>query len=420
MTKAWNLSELRAEFRIYTGRPSAGQISDVAINDLINDYYVNHFSNDAKVDEFDTFFTQALSATDDGVYDLSQQVDRLDDPVTINGNPIKFFRDRESFFLDLGHHHRGHHHHFLSLTILHNTHFRKFEDEQFITPPTLVIGSSDSTKVKNSAFDYSINDFAYSKASSEVDLTGSPVSQGKFGAWSLKINTGGTITVAQASIGASTVIGTDLNEYVATASHTATAATRPITGASFATVWQATGGTGLTETWESGVSYSAGGVDFDTPRKALEGLVSSDSSSAYMGYVTVVKSDGAFTPASTALDAANVTATFTDGRFEGRTTPISALLYGQKLYVFPKPNDIYQLKALQIADRPTALSGDADAPADTKWGPAIALQTAILFMEKKDGQDVTESLQAQKRYFFDSIRSDKNKRLLGGVVRREF
>ncbi len=361
MAKLWDLSELRAQFRVYTGRPTTGQISDSDINDLINDYYVNQFPSDAKVDEFDTFFTQALSATDDGVYDISQDVDRLDDPVTINGNQIRFYRDRESFFSD---HQgfRGHHHHFLSLLSIHNTHTRKFEDEQFITEPTLVIGSSDSTKVKHSDFSYNINDFAYSKSSSEVDLTGSAVPSGKYGAWSLKIDSDGTITVAAA---------------------------------------------------ENSTGYL-------TPRLALEALDSSDSASAYMGYVTVIKSDGAFTPATTALDAANVTATFTDGRFEGRTTPISALLYGQKLYVYPKPNDIYQLKALHIADRPTALSGDSDAPADRKWGNAIALGAAIIYLQSNDGNDIVKELTPLGVYLLNSIQSDKTKRLLGGVVQRSF
>lgn len=357
--KTWTLTEMVTEWRIYTGRRTAAQISDAAIKTLINSYYINQFPDDGQIDEFNTFFTQALSATDDGVYDLSQAVDRLDDPVTINGNPIIFYRDRELFFS--AHRHHGLHHHFRSLNILHNTHFRKFEDEQFITSPTLVIGSSDSKKVKHSDFSYNINDFAYSKASSEVDLTGSAVPSGRYGAWSLKIDENGDITVAEADDNA---------------------------------------------------------TGYLTPRLALEGLGSSDSESAYMGYVTVIKSDGAFTPATTALDAANVTATFTDGRFEGRSTPIAALLYGQQLFVDPKANDIYQFKALQIADRPTEL-GDSDAPADAKHGPAIALGAAIIYL-KKQKEPIDEGLTSLADYLFGSIRSDKNKRLLGGIVQRSF
>ena len=358
--KTWTLAELNAQFRIHTGRSTTGQMTDIEVNKEINDYYVNHFPNDAKIDEFNAFFTQALSATDDGVYALSQDVDRLDYPVTINGNRIRFYRDRELFFSGEDLH--GHHHHFMNFTTLHSTLSHKFEDEQFITDPTLVIGSSDSSKVKHSDFDYNINDFAYSKLSSEVDLTGDAIPQGKFGAWSLKIDTDGDITVA--------------------------AADDNVTG-------------------------------YDTPRKALEALVSSDSSSAYMGYVTVTKSDGAFTPATTSLSATNVTATFTDGRFETRTTPVSALLYGQNLYVHPKPNDIYEFKALVIADRPTALE-DGESPADKRHGPMIALNAANIFLLGLHEKEVVDDMANLTNYYSGSVKQDEIKRLLGVEIQRTF
>ncbi len=354
----WNIAQLVQRFRDDTGRSQAGDISDEDVRKLINDYYVNYFGSDTGVDEFNTFFTQALSATDDGVYDLAQNIDRLDDPVTINGNPIVFYRDRELFFT--GNHLHGHHHRFSGfLTTLHSSHFHKFEDEQFITAPTLVIGT-DTTKVKHSDFDYLINDFAHSKASSEVDLTGDAIPQDKFGAWSLRIDEDGDITV--------------------------TAAADNATG-------------------------------YLTPRLALEALTSSDSDTAYMGYVTVIKSDGTFTPTTTALNASNVTATFTDGRFENRSTPISALLYGQQLFVHPKPNDIYQLKALSISDRPTALDTN-DVLADPKHGPAVAHGTALKFLALRAGQERIAELAPETKHIFDSVRSDKIKRLLGQVVQR--
>ncbi len=141
-----------------------------------------------------------------------------------------------------------------------------------ITDPSLAIGVTDTEKVKHSDFSYEIQSKSYSKASSEVALTGSAIPQGKYGAWSLKIDEDGLIAVAAAADNA---------------------------------------------------------TGYDTPRKALESLGVSDSDSAYMGYVTVTKSDGAFTPDTTALNATNVTATFTDGKFENRGEPLSALLYGR-------------------------------------------------------------------------------------------
>ena len=56
--KTWTLAEQRALWRELTGRPSTGQISDVNVNKEINDYYVHHFSHDAKVDEFNVYFTE--------------------------------------------------------------------------------------------------------------------------------------------------------------------------------------------------------------------------------------------------------------------------------------------------------------------------------------------------------------------------
>lgn len=361
MAITWTLAEIRAAFRKYTGRTTTSQISDSDVNDLVNDYYVNHFPSDAKVDEFDTFYTQALSATDDGVYSIPQSVARFDDPVTINGAQICFYRDRELFFSDYPDY--RYHRHFRSITTTNNTLYGKYEDEQYITEPGLVIGSSDSKKVENVAFDYSIDNFSYSVASKESDLTGSAVPQGKYGAWSLKVDENGDITVAEAT--------------------------------------------------QNSVGYL-------TPRLALEALGSSDSDSAYMGYVTAIKSDGAFTPATTALDAANVTATFTDGMFERRTTPVSALLYGQNLYVWPKPNDIYQFKALQISKRPTALASDSDAVADPKHGPAIALGAANIFLLTNDGDDIVQELAPLTNYFFGQIKQDKIKRLLGQEIVRSF
>ena len=357
--KIWTLSEMRDLFREITGRRSTAQLSDANVNKELNDYYVHHFPGDAKVDEFNVFYTQALSATDSGIYPVAQNIDRLDDPVTINGKEIVLYRDRELFFggHDRHHHHSHFHFHGVRTTFLHN----QFKDEQFITDPNLVIGASDTAKVKHDAFDYRIQEKSYSKATSEVTLTGSAIPSGLYGAWSLKIDTDGDITVAAASDN--------------------------VTG-------------------------------YATPRIALDALSSSDSDSAYMGYVTVTKSDGAFTPGTTALDDSNVTDTFTDGKFENRGEPISALLFGQNLYVSPKPNDIYEFEALSISDRPTAFANDAAVPDDPKWGPFIAAAAAVIFLTRK-GEDAAGPTVIVDKYL-KSISSDQIKRLIGQVVQRSF
>ncbi len=358
-TKTWTLAEQRTLFRQLTGRPSTDQISDEDVNKEINDYFVNFFSHDAKVDEFNVFFTQALSATDTGIYSLGQNIDRLDDPVTINGAQITLERDREVFFGER-HHHRHRFAHFDgSRTTL--GHGDTLKGEQFITDPGLAIGTSDSSKVKHDAFDYEIQNRSYSKATSEVVLTGDAVPAGKFGAWSFRIDEDGDITVSSANDN--------------------------VTG-------------------------------YLTPRIALDALTSSDSESAYMGYVTVIKSDGAFTPGTTTLDAANVTDTFTDGKFELRAEPISCLLFGQNIYVKPKPNDIYELEAISVADRPTAFQNDADTPDDAKWGPAIAARSAEIFMRRLGEDETVVNVASQAQSYMAAIRSDKIKRLLGQVIVR--
>ena len=355
MALTWNLAQLVARFREDTGRSSTSDISDDGVGNLLNDYYVNYFPSDARIDEFNTFFTQALSATDSGVYAIDQSVDRLDDPVTINGNEIALYRDRELFF---GTQRLSGYRRFSSLP------GNALEDEQYITDPTLAIGTDDTTKVLHAAFTYKIGDYSYSKASSEVAFSGlSTVPQNKYGAFSLKIDEDGDITIAEA---------TD----------------------------NATG--------------------YDSPRLALEALDHSDSNSAYMGYVTVISTDSdGFVPGTTALDDDAVTDTYTDGRFETRETPTSALLYGQNLYVSPKPNDIYEFKALQIADRPSALSGDTEI-VDPKHGPAIARGAAILYLGPRSGQDRIAELAATTKHIFNSIRSDGIKRLLGQEIQRRY
>ena len=356
--KTWKLSEIRDSFRELTGRPSTGQITDVEANKEINDYYVNHFSHDAKVDEFNVFYTQALAATDSGIYSIAQNIDRLDDPVTINGRKITLYRDRELFFGTTDYRDnylRGRF--FGARTTLHG----QYKDEQFITDPTLAIGTSDTAKVKHADFSYEIQSKSYSKASSEVALTGSAIPAGLYGAWSLKIDVDGDITVTAAG--------------------------------------------------DNATGYA-------TPRIALDALETADGDSAYMGYVTVTKSDGAFTPGTTGLGATNVTDTYTDGKFENRAEPTAALLFGQNLYVRPKPNDIYQLEGLSIADRPTAFATDAAVPDDAKWGPFIAAATAVIYLARKS-EDVTGVAAIADRYL-RSIRSDEIKRLLGQVVQRSY
>lgn len=200
--------------------------------------------------------------------------------------------------------------------------FRRYpKDEQYITAPTLAIGVSDTKKVKHSDFIYKISEYSYSKSSSEISLSGlSVIPQSKYGAFAFQIDADGTITVTEATLNS---------------------------------------------------------TGYATPTKAIEDLPYSDSDSAYMGFVTVINTSDDFTPATTELSG--VTATYTDGMPEKRMQPEAVTIYQNKLYARPKANDIFLLEAPELI-RPSALSGDDSIPADKKWGPAIALGTAILYL----------------------------------------
>lgn len=342
----WVLSEIRTEFRRLTGRSQTTDISDSDCNKFINDYYVNYFPEDALVVNFDGFFTQETAPSDDGEYSLAQTIVKLMEPMTIDGKEITFYQDKNQFFIDYP------------------------DDEQFITDPTLVIGSSDSTKVKNSAFKYDLNGTSYSKASAETAFSGlSTVPQNKYGAFSLKIDEDGTITIAEAD---------------------------------------------------------GNSTGYDAPSLAIDALASADSDTAFMGFVTVISTDsGGFVPGTTALDDSAVTDTFTDGKPSNRDTPLAALVVQNKLYLRPRPGDIHLFKAASEMNRPDALSGDIVAPADVKWGPAIALGAAIRFLASRGGLERIQELTGITNfsiveYTTSSIQKKKRLQMRGRVSEPNF
>jgi len=322
----WPLSEIRTRFRTHIGRSTTAEISDANCNKAINDYYVNFFPEDAGVGELDDWLTQALSADDSGSYTLAQNVSKLCKPVTINNTEIFLEKDSQKFFRDYP------------------------EDEQYITEPTLAIGTDDATKVKHSAFSYDIMGYSYSKDTSEVALTGSAIPSGKYGAWSFRIDSDGTITVTAADDNAS---------------------------------------------------------GYDTATIALLGLSHADSDSAYMGFVTVTKSDGVFTPATTELSAANVTDTYTDGKFQDRGDPQAACIYNGLLYVRPKSDDTMQLKS-PIYKRPDAFTGDSDAPDDMRWGTMIAIGSAIQYLQAIGSTTRVQDLLPLAAYYRTQVRNKKS------------
>jgi len=341
----WVLSEIATRWRQLTGRNSTSDISDADVYALINDYYQNYFPEDALVTNFDAFFTQAFTAVDNGEYTLAQTIVKLMEPMTVNGDEITFYQDKNYYFEQYP------------------------DDEQYITSPTLAIGSSDTKAILNNAFKYEISGWSYSKASAETSFSGlNTVPQNKYGAFCLKIDADGTITIYEA----------DSN---------------------------ATG--------------------YNSAALAIAGLPDADSDTAYMGVVTVISTDaGGFVPGTTALDDAAVTDTYTNGDPAKRGTPTGALYINNTLFLRPKPDDIGLFKAASEMNRPTALEA-ATAPADIKWGPMIALGAAIAYLAPRGGQGRIAELTGIPNfsladYRLSSIKTKKRLSMRGRVAEPRF
>ena len=331
----WVMSELVTRFKEHIGDSS---FSATTAAQWINDYYRHIFPLEFDLDLLNEFFIQALSASDSGEYTLAQTVAVINEPVKVNESEIRLYNDK-SFFSDY------------------------LEDEQYITVPTVAIGSYDSAKVKHSTFDYDIMGVSYSASSAETTFSGlSTVPQNTYGAFSLKIDSDGTVTIAEASDNA---------------------------------------------------------TGYDTKGQAVAGLAVADSDSCYMGFVTVICTAAAgFIPGMTTLDAGTVTDTYTDGKHQNRGDPQAAFIYNGILYVRPKPDRIMRLKAPSIT-RPDAI--DTGAPLDVAWGPLIALGAAILklveddadsargeelarvFKARADSIDAKQRRQRQKQYSIPSF-----------------
>ena len=342
----WTRAEIRAEWRKMTGRASVDDISNDDVDALLNDYYVNYFPEDALVTNFDAWFTQAASATDNGEYSLAQTIVKLMEPMTINGAPITFYQDKNYFFETYP------------------------DDEQYITSPDLAVGAVDSTKVLNAAFVFDVQGRSYSKAGAENTFVGlSTVPQNKYGAFCLKVESDGAVTIYEAD------------------------------------------------------DNSTG---YDSPGLAIAGLPDADSDTAYLGIVTVICTAVAgFVPGTTALDAGTVTATYTNGDPAKRGTPSGALFIHNKLFLRPKADDIYQFQAASEMNRPTALADDAAVPGDPKWGPMIALGAAIIYLSPRGGQQRIAELTGNPNfsladYRISSIKKKKRLSMRGRVAEPSF
>jgi hypothetical protein len=337
----WKLSEIRARWRLITGIRGTGDLEDADVNKEINHYYQNEFPEKAGVDDLRTFFSGSTAVTDDGTLALAQTDIKLDEPVMRNDDEIELFRDPGAFFIE----------------------FPFDEQEQFNTTPTLAEGSSDTTAIANSAFTYDIQGYSYSKAAAETTFPSglSTVPQNKHGAFALKINSSGTVTITEAD------------------------------------------------------DNSTG---YDSIALAVEDLDAMDSESCFMGFIVVSPTgSGGFVPGTTVVSSE---VTFTDGAPELRYPPEACCIYQEKLFIRPKADDIYRIKAPRLI-RPTSFASDEAVPADPKWGPAIALGSAIRYIRQVlKNKEMAADLEPELTTLLNSISSKSRNQLIGGQVERNF
>jgi hypothetical protein len=182
MAKTWTLAEIRQKFRDLTGQKTTGQLSDANANNEINDYYRNQFPLDVDDQLFRAWLTQALTATDSGIYTLDESVLVVQEPVKINGAVQVFTMDDELFFEQFPED-------FTGAFVINDA------------GVALKIGTTSKSAAKNgNAFSYNIGGNAYPEAvDTETELSGSTVPQNKYGAWRLEIDVDGVVSIQEAN-----------------------------------------------------------------------------------------------------------------------------------------------------------------------------------------------------------------------------
>jgi hypothetical protein len=313
------LSTIRTRWRAVTGRSSTNDISDADVNTRLNEYMQLRMPFEVDLDSFQADWTQETDAADDGEYTLGQAVVDINEPILCNATELTIYHNKERFFQE----------------------YPLYADEDFITPPTLVIGTTSAAKVKNSAFKYKIGDYTYSKASTETTMSGDNVPSNHWGAWLLEIDAAGTITVTAAA---------------------------------------------------------ANSTGYDSMKAALEALTATGATYAIMGYV-LIYTTATFIPGTTLFSAAAVTDYFTDGDPGMRGTPNACCVAGGKMWVRPLPDDIYLLRAVLSVTRLTALSADGDTVHDDVLAQLIVYGSGIEYLsEKGEAERVAELMPIYERY----------------------
>jgi len=421
---AWDLEAIRDRWRALTGRSTTTEISDADVDTRINEFYQYRFPMIASVQGLLADWTQEATVDDDGEYALDSGEIDLRKPITANGDELTRWLDATDFW-------------------------RKYTNEEdYISDPTLAAGSSNAAAVANSAFKYQISSWTYSKAAAETALSGDAVPQNKYGAWMLSIDTSGTINVTEA--------GDNGSGYATPGKAVDALSSSNVTVEKTISAFADLGGGEVQVTTSTAHGFStndtitiSGTTNYDdtytitrltsTTFKITATWVADDGTGtasktcsaetvAVMGFVTAINADGDFTPGTTSLSASGVTATYTDGDPRLRGRPEGVLIAADTLYLRPKPNDTYMLRAKLSLSEPSELSGDTSTPADESWGPLIAAGAAVEYLSFKGEYsrvqeimgDAAGSTPGTYNFLLNIVNRKELKQWQGRRVMREF
>lgn len=103
MALTWKLSEIRAEVRELASLPDTSQMSDNALNDKINDFYLNILPGDLYVQELESWYTFDTAVDDDCEKSLLATVRTIEEPMTLkdsddNISKVRFYLNKNTFF----------------------------------------------------------------------------------------------------------------------------------------------------------------------------------------------------------------------------------------------------------------------------------------------------------------------------------
>lgn len=395
MAKTWTRSEIRALVRKLTGRRSTSQMADASIDEAINDYYMNHFPLFVHASEFNSWYQKETAPSDSGEYDIPENILLLTQPCYIDGNPISYEQNETDFFRKYPREWK----HLVGYWSLDGgvavDNSGNGNNGSITGSPTTVAGVSGSALQFDGTNDW-------------IDLAGltlNGVSSLSYSVWFC------ANSVQDGDIIGPDGWGNDLVRLVYDSANTRFRATMR---------------------WGTDTSYNLYSSSITTSQwyhlvvtadianskfkfyvdGSLIDSVSIDSTGTYSNtndYSIGRDYDNAYVDGridevriySKALTATEVEELYNNVIERDRDEPSDVLVYGDKFYLRPKPDDVYRFEA-KCKQKPSELTSDSSTPTDVRWAPAIAHGTAILILTNNN-EDVSGNIAAAYEGYLKSI-----------------